>query len=158
MPTRWLRILFALAVVWAVIPFPLGFADWIVERFAPEGHPLHHILELALGPAIVAAAAVLVAALVRRFAHSFLRLPDSVTLRSLLYHVLAFLPVACMVWFVVFSIISIIIEPPPWKSDNVQYVPIIFFLATSGPLMLTPLGAVVTAWWWLRRRAVRASN
>ena len=157
MAARWLQIMFSLAVVWAVVPFPLGLSDWIIARFTPEGHPLHGALDLVLGPAVIAVAAVFVAALVRRFARRFLRLPEHVTLRTLLIRVVLFVPLAFVSCFAFFAAISLIIEPPPWKSDNVQHVPIFFFLATLGPMLLTPIVAVVAAWWWIRRRALRAA-
>jgi hypothetical protein len=153
MTTRWLQVLFALAVVWAVIPLPLGLSDLIVARFTPEGHPLHQVFEAALGPVVIALVTVVVAVLIRRCARGFLRLPDHVTLPAVLIRVVLFLPVALVAWFVVFAAISLILEPPPWKSDNPQHVPIIFFLGTLGPMLLTPLGAVILAWWWVRRRA-----
>jgi hypothetical protein len=151
--TRWLQVLLSFAILWAVIPLPLGLGDWIVARFTPEGHRLHGAMELVAGPLVVAICAVLLTALVRRFARGLLRLPDSVPPRRIFFRVALCLPLALLATFILFVGVSLILEPPPWKSDDVQHVPIVFFLATIGPILLTPVVAVVAAWWWLRRRA-----
>ena len=43
-------------------------------------------------------------------------------------------------------LVSLLIDPPPWKSDNLQYIPIVFFTVVFFPPLLTPMFALIAIW------------
>lgn len=156
MATRWLQVMFSLALVWALVPFPLIVSEWAAGRLRPSPYASRGGLNELLEAAVIAIAAVIVMALLRRFAPRFLHVPEDTAPRTVVTRFLLMVPPALVACFLFFAAISLVLEPPPWKSDNPQHVPVIFFLATLGPLLLTPTAAVIAAWWWIRRKALRA--
>lgn len=42
--------------------------------------------------------------------------------------------------------VALLIDPPPWDSDNLQYIPLVFFATVFYPPMLTPAVTTVMIW------------
>jgi len=43
-------------------------------------------------------------------------------------------------------LVSLFIDPPPWKLDKPYYIPMIFFAVMFYPPVLTPMFALITIW------------
>jgi hypothetical protein len=144
-------VLFALALAWALLW--LGF--WVfgeqLEALNPlaEGYRLHALSEEYLPPLVFVLLAGVVTAIVVRFWPGFLRLPLSVTPLRVLLTLLLAVPIVALALVVALIAVSLAIEPPPWESDNLQYVPLVFWVAPLGTMALTPIISLVVAWWWI---------
>jgi hypothetical protein len=146
--------LFALALAWTFY----WLAAWLVGREfdllnpAPVGSRLRDLFA-AWVPVVVATAVAIGATLLaaRRWP-GFLRVPEKVALPRVLVTLAVALPVVAIGLLVLLGIVGLALDPPPWPTDNPQYIPLVFWLAPLGTIVLAPLATVGAAWWWLRRR------
>lgn len=155
---RWLQGLFALALAWAL--FWLGI--WLFgEQFevpspVPEGNRLHDVFEEYSPPLVAIVLAGALTTLGIRSWPGIFRLPRQVASSRVLVSLLLSAPIVAIALLIVASTVCMVLEPPPWKSDNPQYFPAVFWYAPLGTIVLTPVATVVAAWWWaVRRRAER---
>lgn len=154
---RWLQGLFALALAWAL--FWLGI--WLlgeqleVPNPVPEGNRLHDVFEEYIPPlvAIVVAGAVTILGM-RLWPDSF-RVPNQVASSRVLVSLLLAAPIVALALLILVSAVCIVLEPPPWKSDNPQYFPAVFWYAPLWTIVLTPVATIVAAWWWVVRRLMQ---
>lgn len=147
---RWLQGLFALALAWTL--FWLGiwlFGEQIgVMNPVPEGNLLHNVFEEYLPPLVVIVLAGAVTTLGVRFWPGFFRVPRQVASSRVLVSLLLAAPIVAIALLIVLVAVGMALEPPPWKSDNPQYIPAVFWVAPLGTIVLTPVATVVAAWWW----------
>jgi hypothetical protein len=154
---RLLRGLFALALAWTL----LSSGIWILgEQFgvpnpAPEGTWLHIAIEDALPPLVAIGLAGVITTLVIRFLPGFLHFPQQVTSSRILLAFTLAAPLVALFLLISVSTLFVALEPPPWRSDNPQYFPAVFWYAPLLTTALTPVGTVIAAWWWVLRREKR---
>jgi hypothetical protein len=151
---RWLQGLFALALAWAL--FWLGI--WLLgEQFEvpnplPEGNRLHDVFEEYIPPLVAIVLAGAVTTLVIRFWPGFLLVPKQVASSRVLVSLLLVASIVAIALLIIVSAVCMVLEPPPWKSDNPQYFPAVFWYAPLWTIVLTPVATVVAAWWWVVQR------
>jgi hypothetical protein len=147
---RWLQGLFALALAWTL--FWLGiwlFGEQIdVLNPVPEGNRLHNVFEDYIPPLVVIVLAGAVTTLGVRFWPGFFRVPRQVASSRVLVSLLLAAPIVAIALLIVLVAAGMALEPPPWNSDNPQYIPAVFWVAPLGTIVLTPVATVVAAWWW----------
>jgi hypothetical protein len=151
---RWLQGLFAPALAWAIFWFGFLLLGEQFEVLNPvsEGNPLHNAFEEFIPPLVAIAPAGAITALVIRFWPGFLRFPKQAALSRVLVSFLLAAPIVAIAVLIIASAVCMMLEPPPWKSDNPQYFPAVFWYAPLFTIALTPVTTVVAAWWWAVRR------
>jgi len=151
---RWLQGLFALALAWAL--FWLGI--WVLgEQFevpnpVPEGNPLHDVFEEYIPPLVAIVLAGAVTSLGIRFWPGFFRVPKQMASSRVLVSLVLAAPIVAIALLILVSAVCMVLEPPPWKFDNPQYFPALFWYAPLWTMVLTPVATVVAAWWWAVQR------
>jgi hypothetical protein len=143
-----LQGLFPLTLPW--IPLFL-FADHFYDA-APEGSRWHHVIEILLVPAFLFGG-VLLSLLLYRLWPGFLRVPGRVPIWFLVTRILANTLIVYVVLTLLTVFVSLLIDPPPWKSDNLQYIPLVFFAVVFYPPLLTPIIALIAIWRSIIRKA-----
>jgi len=151
---RCLQGLFALALAWTLFWLGIGLFGQQIEGLnpVPEGNRLHDVLEEYIPPLVVIVLAGAVTTLVIRFWPGFLRVPSRVASSRVLVSLLLAVPIVAIALLIVLSAVGLALEPPPWKSDNPQYIPVVFWVVPLGTIVLTPVATLVAAWWWVVRR------
>ncbi|NNK84541.1 MAG: hypothetical protein HKO91_03185, partial [Desulfobacterales bacterium] len=117
-----LRILFPFTLPW----IPLFFSAEYFYKVIPEGKEFHDLIEILLIPAALVVS-ILFSVILYRFWPAFLRVDGKVTVWFIVKKLLVNTLLVFILLTVVTALVSLFIDPPPWKSDNPQYIPIIFF-------------------------------
>ena len=136
-----LRLLFPMTLPW--VPLFLS-ADYLFKAM-PEGTPLHGFLEHLLVPGGLALS-VLFSMLLYRIWPGFLRISQKVPLGFLITRTLLNLVLVYVILTVVTLVVSLLLDPPPWQSENPQYIPLVFFAVVFYPPMLTPTLTIIAIW------------
>ena len=147
-----LRLLFPLTLPW--IPLFLFAND--IYNAVPEGHRYHTLIENLLVPAFLSFS-VLLSIVLYRFGPGFLRVPGRVpvsfwVLRVIIHPLVIYILLTILTLFV-----SLLLDPPPWNSNNPQYIPLVFFAVVFYPPLLTPIVAFITIWRSILQKAEETS-
>jgi hypothetical protein len=101
-------------------------------------------------PVVAVAAACMITALLVRLTPRFLEIPERVTsLRLWLSLVVISAIVALALWLIPLVVTSFV--DPPGPREDVQYIPIAFWIAPWAAGALTPVISILIAWRWTRR-------
>ncbi len=111
----------------------------------PEGTLLHGLLEHLMVPGALALC-ILLSILLYRIWPAFLRIPQKVPIGFLLTRTLINLVLVYVILTVVTLVASLLLDPPPWQSENPQYIPLVFFAVVFFPPTLTPTLAIIAIW------------
>jgi len=155
-----LQGLFVLALAWT----GLGTAFLLPERwskgpvFGAEGEAIHRFVEDFFPPLVALVVAGIVALVLFRLVPRFLRVPEASSVGRVVFRLLVAVPVVFVALLVFFIALGLVLDPPPWDSENPQYIPQVFFLATFGPAWLAPLATVIAAGIWTRRKDGRSER
>ena len=136
-----LRLLFPLTLPWV----PLFLSADSLFKAMPEGTLLHGLLEHLLVPGALALC-ILLSILLYRTWPGFLRIPQKVPLGFLITRTLINLVLVYVILTVVTLAASLLLDPPPWQSENPQYIPLVFFAVVFYPPTLTPPLAIIAIW------------
>jgi NADH:ubiquinone oxidoreductase subunit 6 (subunit J) len=136
-----LRILFPFTLPW----IPLFFSAEYFYNVIPEGKWFHDLIEILLIPAALVVS-MLFSVMLYRFWPTFLRVEGKVTLWFIVKKLLVNTLLVFVVLTVVTVLVSLFADPPPWKSDNPQYIPIVFFTIVFYPPLLTPTFVLIAMW------------
>ena len=136
-----LRLLFPLTLPWV----PLFLSADPLFRAMPEGTLLHDLLEHLLVPGALALS-ILVAILMYRIWPGFLRIDQKVPIGFLISRTMINLILVYAVLTAVTLVLSLLLDPPPWQSENPQYIPLVFFAVVFYPPTLTPPLAIIAIW------------
>lgn len=135
------RLLFPLTLPW--IPLFLFAND--LYSIVPDENRFHHVFENLLIP-LSLLLSVFLSWLLYRGWPAFLLIPKKVSLRFLVTQVI-FKTLFVYIFLTAITIVfSILLDPPPWKTDNLQYIPLVFFAVIFYPVLLTPPVAIVAIW------------
>ena len=136
-----LQVLFPLTLPW----FPLLlFANELTKALS-EGNMLHNLSENLLISLSLAGSGFL-CLILYRWRPGFLKVPKTVSFLFLLTRSIINTLGMYVVVTIIVALITLLLDPPPWKSDNVQYIPLIFFAIVFYPPVLTPSLAVISVW------------
>ena len=136
-----LQAIFPFTLPW----FPLFFVYNDLIHAFPEGSLLHNISEKFPVPFSLAASILLCLPLYR-WQPDLLKIPATVSFPFLLVRGVVNTPLMYVAITIAVALISLLLDPPPWKSDNLQYIPLVFFTVFFYPPVLTPALAVVSIW------------
>ena len=143
-----LQAIFPLTLPW----FPLLlFANELTKALS-EGGVLHNFSENLLISFSLAGSAFL-CLILYRWRPGFLKIPKTVSFLFLLTRSIINTLGMYIIVTIIVALISLLLDPPPWKSDNVQYIPLIFFAIIFYPPVLTPSLAVISVWRSTLRKA-----
>lgn len=152
MREHWLQIVFALTLTWAVFPLLTLPMDWVVRLSRlNEGDILHIWVEHLTFGIVVLIMSFSTIAIILHIAPDFLRVSSKMKVSWLLLSLLVSVPLVFITVLAIFIALGIFVEPPPWPSDNPQYIPIVFYLAGIGPYLITPAASIIAGWMWTRR-------
>ena len=143
-----LRLLFPLTLPW--VPLFLFANDFY--NAMPEGSKFHNLIENLLVPAFLIVS-VLLSILLYRLWPSFLRVPGRVSVRFLLIRIIVNTLLVYVALTIITILVSLLLDPPPWKSNNLQYIPLVFFAVVFYPPLLTPKVSLITIWRSILRKA-----
>ncbi|HHD64412.1 MAG TPA: hypothetical protein ENK96_08650 [Desulfobulbaceae bacterium] len=136
-----LRLLFPLTLPWV----PLFLSADFFYNAVPEGRWLHSIIEDFLVPAFLVAS-IIFSILLYRLWPGFLRVQGRVSVWFIFTRIIVNTFLVYIILTVVTVLVSLLIDPPPWKSDNPQYIPMVFFTVFFYPPLFTPLFALIAIW------------
>ncbi len=136
-----LRLLFPLTLPW--VPLFLS-ADHLFKAM-PEGSLFHGFLEHLLIPGALALS-ILFSLLLYRIWPGFLRIAQKVPFGFLITRTLINLILVYVILTVLTVAVSLLLDPPPWQSENPQYIPLVFFAVVFFPPTLTPTLAIIAIW------------
>lgn len=136
-----LRLLFPFTLPW--IPLFLFAND--IYNAVPEGHRYHTWIENLLVPAFLTFS-VLLSIILYRFWPSFLRVPGRIPARVWVIRILVHPPLIYILLTILTLPVSLLLDPPPWNSNNPQYIPLVFFAVVFYPPLLTPMVTLITIW------------
>ncbi|MBT8358712.1 MAG: hypothetical protein KJO61_13200 [Deltaproteobacteria bacterium] len=136
-----LRILFPFTLPW----IPLFFSAEYFYNVIPEGKWFHDLIEIFLIPAALVVS-MLFSVMLYRLWPAFLRVEGKVTVWFIVKKLLVNSLLVFIVLTVVTVLVSLFADPPPWKSDNPQYIPIVFFTVVFYPPLLTPMFVLIAMW------------
>jgi len=149
-----LLVLFTLALAWAFLALGILLFGERVGALnpAPEGTSLHSGLE-SWGPclaAVVAASAFSV--LVARLKPRFLRVPRQVTSLRLWITLLVTTAIVGAGLLLALVVVTMVLDPPGPHPENVQYIPLVFWLPALVTSAISPVAGVLIACAWASRR------
>lgn len=147
-----LQMLFSLSLVWAVYPLLLMPVDLIVSLIPlHEGHVLHiwaEHLSFVMAVMIVSIALIV---LIIYLAPDFLHVTSEMRVFLPLVSLIVSVPFVYAALLAFFVVVGIVMEPPPWSSDNPQYIPVVFYTAGIGPYLMTPSASIIAGGAWSKR-------
>lgn len=151
---RWLPGVFALALAWTLFWLGVWLLGHQIDALnpAPEGTRLHDAFENSVPPLVAIVLAGAGTTLGIRSWPGFLRITGEVSLSRILVSLLLAAPLVALALLIVLGAVGLALDPPPWKTDNPQYIPAVFWVAPLGAIVLAPVATVVAAWWWAIRR------
>lgn len=135
------RILFPFTLPW----IPLFYFAEYLYGLAPEGSVLHNLFESLIVPGALVVSALFSIALYRLWP-SFLRVKGKVPVWFAVKKIVINTLLVFIALTVLTVLISLLIDPPPWESDNPQYIPMVFFAVVFFPPLLTPIFALIAIW------------
>jgi len=136
-----LRVLFPFTLPW----IPLFFSAEYFYNVIPEGKWFHDLIEILLIPAALVVS-MLFSVMLYRLWPAFLRVDGKVTIWFIVKKLLVNTLLVFVVLTVITVLVSLFVDPPPWKSDNPQYIPIVFFAIVFYPPLLTPMFVLIAMW------------
>lgn len=136
-----LRILFPLTLPWV----PLFLSVDYFYKVMPEGSRLHNLIEYLLVAGFLVAS-IFFSILLYRLWPGFLRVSGGVSIWFVVTKIIVNTVFVYIALTVVTVLVSLVIDRPPWKSDNLQYIPYVFFAIVFYPPLLTPVFAVMAVW------------
>ena len=136
-----LRLFFPLTLPW----IPLFWAAESLSRNFPEGSSLHNVIEifLVLGGLGVS---IFLSLVIYRLLPEFLRIPKKVSLKIWLYTFITRSVIVYLGLLFLTFILFLVVDPPPWNSENPQYIPVVFFAIVFYPPLLAPPITIIVIW------------
>ncbi len=148
MRTYALRGLFGLALAWAFLT--LGFGEMIVPlNPIPEGSSLHTVMEFWAPPFVAIVTASILLAVIVKLKPGFLSVPTQTTSLQLWGALLVTTVIIGIVLPLIILAVTILLVPPRPHPENVQYIPLVFWLTPLVLIALTPAVSILVAWMWI---------
>ncbi len=136
-----LKLSFPLTLPW--IPL-FWVADFLYRKF-PEGNSLHNFIEILLVPGGLGIS-IFLSLVIYRLLPEFLSISQKVPLKLWLYALISRSVIVYLGLLLLTFILSLVVDPPPWNSENPQYIPLVFFTIVFYPPLLTPPIAIIVIW------------
>ena len=149
-----LRVVFTLALAWALLSLGMMLFGERAGILNPvqEGSRLHTVVEDWAPGLVAVVAATILAAFLVRFEPRFLSVPAQVTSLRLCVSLLVTTAIVGVALLLVLIAVAVILDPLRPHPENVQYIPIVFWLPPLATAALTPAASVVIAWGWTVRK------
>jgi hypothetical protein len=147
--------LFTLSLAWAL--FQIGVMLMLSggsQLVAREDFFLRNLAENWEPPIVAAIVAGLITSVLVRLAPHFLRVPAHVTTLRLSVSLSVAAASVALLLFLIPMAVTMVVDPPGPRPDDVQHIPIAFWIAPWAAGALTPVAAILIAWRW----AVRTSK